>query len=831
MRHPFPEARPNLDFAIDPSVGFTPLGRNVLSFYPLPNNPSGPYGANTYTEVLPADGDGSVLSFKVTHQFKEGEVLNARYNFTDDTRVLPAVNRAIRSTIESDTRTQNLSLIYDKALSFTIFNQARFSYGRTRLGFDEYPGSPFVFERAFNAGVDGSFITASTGLIGELIIEPFSPVGVDVFTFPQGRVNNAFQFADSLSWKRGDHYLKFGADVRRVHLNSLQNRNYRPLVVYGNGLLVTGNLTQSGPFDPIRFREDPESRPLPGVQLASIGLPSSIFQSITTAGANSNIGLRFTEVGLFFNDNWRVRPNFTLDYGLRYEYDTVPREADNRIENALSLDDLPQPGNSRLDSRQFTEAYNAAVASYRRVVDGRTKIYEDDRNNFGPRVGFAWDPWNDGKTSIRGGFGIYFDTILGALVSQSRNVFPTEIPVNVDPEFLGFNVFNLNNPSFLQLRNVPLIKPGTVNEFAGSDADFAALVGALFFQNRNGGGLAFTLPEKNLRTPYAEHWHLTLERELAGYTLSAAYVGTRGKKLTRLVTPNLGPNVTVSIPIAFNLVAGDVTVPLLFPTILADETQNVRGSRARPDPALGAYQIFENSARSNYNAFQAEARKRYGRGYAVTVGYTWSKAIDEVSDVFPISGAPVLAQDQRNLRLERADASFDMRHRITASLTWDLPFYRGDTTGRGRWLGGWQIASIVQANTGQPFTLNVPVRREPRRQPHRPTVDYRRAHILRRAWSRPGCRSLRPRCDRLLRVRAQRFRRAQHCARRRLYKLGRGVYKELQPFGSKSPRPARRGIQYIEPREFRASHTNDRGAGVRLGRRHGEPGKDDSTGR
>jgi hypothetical protein len=127
--------------------------------------------------------------------------------------------------------------------------------------------------------------------------------------------------------------------------------------------------------------------------------------------------------------------------------------------------------------------------------------------------------------------------------------------------------------------------------------------------------------------------------------------------------------------------------------------------RGRP---LGAYQIIESSANSNYHALQAEARKRYTHGFEFTAAYTFSHAIDDVSDLFPIAGAPVLAQNSLDLRAERADANFDVRHRFASSLVWDLPFGRGARGIAGRLLGGWQVASVFQFHTGQPFTLNLP---------------------------------------------------------------------------------------------------------------------------
>lgn len=710
----FSIVRPQPDvslFEVTPGIGTTPLGSNVLSLYPPPNNIGGPYGENTYTQVLPADGAGTISSVKLTRQVSANNALDARYNFTNDNRVIPSVNRAIRSTIEAATRTQDLSLIFESTLSPGVSNLARFSYGRTRLKFPDYPNNPLTFgseSRVIVRNTEGKLEDrpSRTGQLGELVIEPFSPVGIDDYTFPQGSTNNTLQYADSLAWTIRAHSIKFGGDVRHFRLNSFQDRLYRPLVVYGNGAIALGkfNLSPGDEF-PGRFKQKRALLPLPGAALAAVGLPSSIFQTITANPPDSAIELRFTEFGFFLNDAWHARPNFTLDYGLRYEYNSVPREANNRIEDALRLNTIPGSTGSRFNTPERTAAFDAAVQAYSQVLGGRTRIYDPDGNNLGPHLGFAWDPRSDGRTAIRGGYGIYYDTILGAVVSQSRNVFPTEVPITIG---LDFDVLDLKNPGFFNIGAPPafLIRPGSGNQFGGEPRDFIALIGQLLLQNLNGGGLAFTLPEKKLRTPYAQQWHLSVERELLGdFLVSAAYVGTKGTKLTRLTTPNLGPNVTTLVPVGVAIDAGLVTIPF-GPAVDGGSSRNIQ--RPRPQPALGAIQVFENSASSTYHSLQLQASKRYSKGYTFTADYTWSHALDDVSDVFPIAGAPLLPQNSFNNNLEHADASFDVRHRFAASFIWDLPFYRHSTTRAASLLSGWQLASILQVRTGQPFTLNVP---------------------------------------------------------------------------------------------------------------------------
>ncbi|HKV40315.1 MAG TPA: carboxypeptidase-like regulatory domain-containing protein, partial [Blastocatellia bacterium] len=706
-------AGPPDHFSVDQPVGrvvfnntqsATPLGSNILSFYPLPNDPGGIFGPNTFTQILPSGGDASIFSGKVNHQVTAKNNLAVRYNFTDDSLIIPGVNRAINSSLNSKTRTQDVSLILDTALSPNLFSQARFSYGRTNLAFQPLAQSPLVFSSAsqvlLNFGQGPRLVSSATGPIGELLIEPFSPVGVDAFTFPQGRADNTFQYADSVSWKLHSHSVKFGADLRRVQLNSFQDRNYRPEVIYGDSQILLGDLTPT--VSGTKFSPTSGGLVLPGVALASLGVPTSIEQTLTSGPPNSEVGLRFTEMDFFINDNWQLRSNLALDYGLRYEYNTVPRDANSRIENAISLRNLPQPGGSRFDDPAFTAAYNAAVGAYKTILDNRHNIYAGDGNNLGPHVGVAWDPWGDGRTAVRAGVGLYYDAILGAVVSQSRNVFPTEIPVNIDPTFGGLDVFTLHNPVFAHNGDASLILPGTLNQLGGAPSDFAALVGSLFFQNQGGGGLAFTLPEKHPRTPYSEQWMASIERRVGGdYVLSVSYVGSRGVKLTRLVTPNLGPNKTITLPVAIDQAA------VFGPTVASEFVASLLGRR--PNSAIGAYQIFEDSASSNYHSFQFEAQKRYSRGYSVTAAYTFSHAIDDVSDVFPVAGGSVLAEDQNNQRLERGNAGFDIRHHFAASLVWDLPFYRNTTGNGARWLGGWQVATIFQAHSGQPFTLTLPI--------------------------------------------------------------------------------------------------------------------------
>jgi hypothetical protein len=216
-------------------------------------------------------------------------------------------------------------------------------------------------------------------------------------------------------------------------------------------------------------------------------------------------------------------------------------------------------------------------------------------------------------------------------------------------------------------------------------------------------GPGFILPDAHLDTPYAQQWGLTFEKEIArDFLFSAAYVGTKGTHLLRFATPNLGPS---SIALVSNIFAEqpfpDPT--LLFPAfegVSIPPTGAIPGAAFRPFPFLGSFASIESDANSNYHSLQVQLNKRFSRGLQFTTAYTWSHAIDEVSDLFDLAGTPALPQNSFNRSAERADANFDIRHRFVYSLIWNLPGY----SQKGL-LGGWQVSSIGSFQTAQPYSV------------------------------------------------------------------------------------------------------------------------------
>jgi hypothetical protein len=682
----------------------TVKGDAFFSLFPFPNNPRGPYRENTFTDVLPAGARGEIASFRADRSFtawQHGQSLAARYNVTDDSTTLPVTGEALFSSLRAEVRTHNAAFILSGALSSQVSQTARFSYGRTRLGFDEvrHPfllpsrlrDVPFLLNanlfvnftlpgRAPNyVGFDGGTET-DTDPIGQVFVSGYSPLGVDVNNFPQARADNTFQIADTMSFTAGRNRLLGGADFRRTQLNSRLDRNFRPAAYFSGALDVRGD-------NPFVTNTNGLFR---GSDFIAAGAATAFFQTQSLA-ADSTIGLRYWQSNLFLDEQISFAPNFRLTLGLRYELNSVPAEVVDRVESTFQSPEV-QAFISE-EKRLF------GVSGFERYLAGRVNIFNPDRNNVAPYFAFAWDPRRDGRTSVRGGYGIYYDQIPGAVISQSRSVFPRFMTINLAG-------VSQNQLSLIAFNPSRLSKEGTLNVYdpAGRFALGRNFLEYLINLNRltmrsgqaqSAASPGFVLPVADLAMPYSQHWTLTVERELLpGVLASLAYVGTKGTRLLRFATPNLGPN---GIPaIAGGTVFGG--------QINFNGQVNAPGSGfRRPFPLLGTFTSIESDANSLFHSFQAEASMRLAPRFKFTAAYTWAHAIDEVSDIFDLAGARGIAQNSFDRGGERGDANFDLRHRFAGSFVWDLPFPAKSSA--LAILSGWQLAGIVALQTGQPFTV------------------------------------------------------------------------------------------------------------------------------
>lgn len=701
-------------------------GDAIFSLYPFPNNPNGIYGGNTFTEALPAGERGKVVSGKIDANFKvrqRQQGFASRYNFTDDWRDIPVTGGALFSTLRPRVRTQNLSNFLNSELSAPgssrpMFNQVRASYGRTRLVFDERRDREFLRPSRLAKTLDQDerlFLLNNTmrindtlplsqnviyvnpfnfntedilGPLGQVKIAGLSPAGVDVFNFPQRRVNNTYQLADALTIRFGNHSFALGGDVRRSELNSDLPVNSRTLITFTGAPAFAqdsqGNISFQTFLDPL--------------DLVAASAPSGVFQTVTP-GIGSAINLRYYQHNYYWQDDWHVSPTLSLSFGLRYEYNTPPRETNRRIENTFNSPSL------------------SLVPGLRVFLANRTSIFDPDRNNFAPRVGIAYSPHLFGRrlaSVFRAGYGIFYDQAIGAVVSQSRNVFPNFLTLNFAgglPQTEGGVGFNISDPSlpFFPCRTssgsvqfLPVTQPGTLNTLnpAMSPACLVAI------NTSFPGGFGFTLPERKLKTPSAYHYAFTFEQQLrTNLVVSVGYVGTLGRQLLRLTTPNLGPNAFL-IPTSINVFNNEPNVSGLTLGPGQRFGPNFAVLGGRPIDTAGAVNIYESSANSRYDSLQVAVLGRFPRGAQYQIAYTFSRAIDDVSDVFDLAGASALPQNSQTFQGERGPANFDARHRLSYNLIYDLPWFKRSAKTERLLLGDLQVTSTGRFQTGQPFTVN-----------------------------------------------------------------------------------------------------------------------------
>jgi hypothetical protein len=420
---------------------------------------------------------------------------------------------------------------------------------------------------------------------------------------------NSFQGYDDAFWTHGTHSIKFGGGVERQQLNRLSHTD-------PSGVFQFGSLQDFLTNTPSRFTGED-------------------FNSVAPQG------LRQTIFGVYVQDDWRFRPNLTLNLGLRWEMATAIDDNHGAIVNMFNLTDLlPHCG--------------TVVAG--KCAGGGTLFGNNTLHNFEPRVGLAWDPFHNGKTAVRGSFGM-FDILPLAYqyIAAATKQFP----------FVSSGV--INNPGVGTLGNrVTLPSP------AGDGG------------TRKGGSYTEQYPHRS----YVMQWNLNVQRELIGnVTAMVGYVGSRG----------------VHEP--FRTDDADITLP----------TMTSEGRWLFPNPVQGGNKInghygqihyLAYEGNSYYNALEVAVQKAMSHGLQFQTSYTWGKSIDTGSaaghgDQFSNSISSLPYYD---LKLLRARSDFDIKRTVVVSLNWQIPSAKS-LSGPAAWVAnGWELGTIFKVNDGVPFT-------------------------------------------------------------------------------------------------------------------------------
>lgn len=646
---------------IIPRNRMDPLSLRVLPFHPTPNATATNQftGANNYVALVPSTSDQGVTNIRLDHRFNEANSIFFRYSSNRNTLLnrgwgLEAADPAARNDQRDN---HNAVVNYTRLFGASMLNDLRVGITRQYL--------PFLHP-SFDQGWPGQL-----GYPNIIPQDQFPPVqiGGGLLTigssgFSGGlRAQNILQIADNFTITKGRHNLKTGFDLRWWRLSFI-NR------LQPSGLFnFTGSLTNN-PLVPAG---------------SGFGMADFLLGEV----ASGNLGFRpffqfrAIPLGVFFQDDWKVTRNFTLNLGVRYDVSFGPSEIHNRYSSFDPFIANPTTGTNG----QLLYAGNN---------DFPTTFVDRDNNNIGPRVGFAWDPNGDGKTAIRGGYGLIY------LMLESGNAVPD------NASSFGFSV------------DTPFVAPG-----AGPFKAFQFSQGPSFLlqpQGAAGGPNAFRgfgvrYQDRDAPAGYMQQWNFAVQRSLGrGWVASGIYAGSKGTKVfgsnydvNQLDPQNLSQGLALQDQVP-NPFFGQITTGALSARTVA------RSQLLRPFPDYLNVDTWGNNGLSTiYHSLQVVVEKRFSDGVSALVSYTKGKLIGES---FAIgggnsgnSGVSDFRDGRFNRRVERAIDPDDVSQRLVASGLWELPIGKGKVVGRNMnaaldaFLGGWQLNGIWTMQTGLPLSI------------------------------------------------------------------------------------------------------------------------------
>ncbi len=489
------------------------------------------------------------------------------------------------------------------------------------------------------------------------------------------RENPNWSVTPNVTWVKGNHTFKMGAwyiHAKRIQLNTFQRYNFSDEQTRG----LTG---VSGTT---------------GLSLASalLGFPND-FQAQLPTLHGGPVQFKYAAWAAYFQDEWKVRPNVTLSFGLRYDYLTQPRTIDGRLWNALDLPnrrwiigakEMPPLCSVAKQAPCIPDAFLSDPHVSNVILAGKDFFAPPPvRDNFGPRIGVAWTI--NPKTVLRAGYGVYWDAI-PARSQYAQN----DLELAVWPDATAFagtanataNFANGSNLNIIQLQSqgfatpLPTTNPWTPANTFGDDPAY--------------------------KDGYSHQWHVELQRELGTHTMiSVAYVGSKNGRL-----PLSGFGNTASQASRNTCATGDSACNAAF---LAAVDQ------LRPMPWVGANINYTLSrGYSSYNSLEAKFQRRLSNGLQTLVSYTWSKSTDVGSGYFNVENGPGGGSTLQNFydpSTGRGVSSYDIPHFLSWFTLYELPAGRGKRwfrSGPASWLlGDWQTNFILQARTGAPFNLQV----------------------------------------------------------------------------------------------------------------------------
>ncbi|HEX8174833.1 MAG TPA: TonB-dependent receptor [Pyrinomonadaceae bacterium] len=536
---------------------------------------------------------------------------------------------------------QSLTSLTDTyVFSPNVVNQARFGFSRLRV--TSVPVEPFT---GGQFGITNPIGNLFPGL-PTIVLPGLFTLGSSSFADQSSRIN-AWSVNDTLSIVAGNHRLRIGGEYRRSQVNFYFN-------AFSRGFLQ---------FSPTTLN------------------PFSAFTNFLTGNGISIIGsgvydraLRVNDLGLFVQDDWKVTNRLTLNLGLRYDFYGYPKDIRGRLVNFIP--EQFKAGTAAAPAgppNGFVQAGNA-TNPIPGVPLADDTLVPNDKNNFAPRVGFAYNVSESRRIVLRGGYGIYYDRLSTRYANTQLLNFPyLALAVGV------VNPLAVIVPSLRPFSSpfVPVPQPTQFPVNATIPSPLSPLTPLV------GVPISGIFIDPNLRTPYIQQYNTNVQWEFANdYLLEVGYVGASGRKLLQVITLNQ--------PV-YNQATNSFSAPL--GTFLSTQKN-----------AAGGIQQVQSSSNSQYNSLQVSVTKRFSRGLQFLAAYTWGRSTDYYSGT-AVNELQAVAGDQFNWRTNYGPSDFDRTHRFVYSFVYDLPKTSSDSSAARAILNNWEIAGILTLQTGLPFSI------------------------------------------------------------------------------------------------------------------------------
>lgn len=582
-----------------PASRFDPVAQKILSsnLMPLPNRPDG----QLVTTFPTPQNDDSFL-VRVDYNLRK-HTIDARYNYNfakerDSTGQVPEY-----LPLDRTARVQSITIGDTFTIGPSVLNQVRVSFNRVAASIVNL--NPISL-----ADLGGTFplfgpkIPPSIAISGRVTMGSGS--SVDAIT-----VNESSQFTEIINWTKNRHSLKAGFDLLKLRY---LNRSY---------FLTMGDFTFSG-----AITGNPAADFLLG-KAESMRVASPVLEQ---AGLQTN-------TYYFLQDDWRIHPRLTLNIGLRYE---------------LPLPWVhPQDFWGTLHPGQQSQAIRTAPLGMVFPGDAGTPrgLIETDKNNFAPRIGFAWDPFGNGRTSVRGAYGIFYETLNADIIQNTGQPYRYSFTFNTP--------FSLADP----LRGQAPI-PFAVNT---KDPVFTG-VQEIFY------------PDSTLRSPYVQHFNINVQREVVkDVAIQVGYVAKLGRNLLMGLSAN--------------------------PAVFRPGATLANINQRRILQPFGNNSVISSEANSSYHSLQVELNKRFGHGFSVQGAYAFSRSIDMASGNSLGAAVPNVF----DLSTQRGLSDFQAKHIASFSWIWDLPRLNTAPGGVRAVVGSWQVNGLVTTRSGRPVNILIGV--------------------------------------------------------------------------------------------------------------------------